>query len=290
MFGFCRRLAEQSPLGRNYFRRVLSDFLLQRREMKVLTVSALQDNYMYLLVDEKTKKAAAIDPVEPQKLISVAKEEGVDIDLVLTTHHHVDHSGGNDEISKLISGIPIYGGDQRIPALTKEVSHESQLQVGSLSVKCLFTPCHTTGHICYHVTDNEDNSSVVFTGDTLFLGGCGKFFEGTGDQMYAALIDILSKLPTETKVYCGHEYAASSLKFCAAVEPDNKDVQAKIAWVKEQREKGLPSVPSTIGEELAYNCFMRVNVGSVMEYVKEKDPVKVMQKLREEKNAFRPNL
>ncbi|XP_065846835.1 hydroxyacylglutathione hydrolase, mitochondrial-like [Oscarella lobularis] len=258
------------------------------RSMKIRPVPALQDNYMYLLIDEKTHKAAAIDPVEPENIISAAKEEGVEIGTVLTTHHHWDHSGGNEAIAKLIPKVPVYGGDKRIGALTHEVTHNSEFKIGSLSVRCLFTPCHTSGHICYYVVDEENDSSVVFTGDTLFLGGCGRFFEGTADQMHAALIEILGKLPMETKVYCGHEYAASNLKFCSVVEPDNADLNAKIAWVKEKRDEGLPTVPSTLREEFTYNCFMRVNVDSVKAHVGESDPVKVMEKLREEKNSFRP--
>ena len=110
-----------------------------------------------------------------------------------------DHAGGNKKLTELVKGLAVLGGDDRIDALTRKVGHGDEVKVGSLEVKCLFTPCHTTGHICYYVTSASDGvPPAVFTGDTLFLGGCGRFFEGTGDQMYKAMVDILGALPNET--------------------------------------------------------------------------------------------
>jgi hydroxyacylglutathione hydrolase len=130
---------------------------------------------------------------------------GLKLKSVLTTHHHWDHADGNpDLIKKLNEKIPVYGGDDRIPALTNKIGHNDSFKIGSsLNVKCLHTPCHTTGHICYYVSyENGENKlpSVVFTGDTLFLGGCGRFFEGDAKQMEHALVGILSKLPDETVI------------------------------------------------------------------------------------------
>ncbi|XP_014667764.1 PREDICTED: hydroxyacylglutathione hydrolase, mitochondrial-like [Priapulus caudatus] len=256
--------------------------------MRVKLVPALEDNYMYLLVDESTNQAAAIDPVEPDKLLKAVKEEEVNLTSVLTTHHHWDHAGGNDALVRRVdTKLLVYGGDDRIGALTNKVQHGDKFQVGNLNVECLFTPCHTSGHICYHVTDQSGEPGVVFTGDTLFIAGCGKFFEGSPEQMHNALVGILSKLPPETKVFCGHEYTLSNLAFAHHVEPNNQDISNKMDWAQGLRRRDMPTVPSTIGEELLYNPFMRVNVGSVQEHAKQCDPVAVMAHLRSEKDRFK---
>jgi len=257
-------------------------------KMKVHLLPALSDNYMYLLVDEVTKEAAVVDPVEPDKVIEALAQHGVKLSTVLTTHHHYDHAGGNKDLVAKIPGLAVYGGDDRIDALSKKVKHGDELKVGSLNVKCLFTPCHTTGHICYYVTSADDTvDPLVFTGDTLFMAGCGKFFEGSPDQMYKALIEILSSLPDKTKVYCGHEYSVSNLKFALHVEPTNADIVAKMQWASEKREAKEPTIPSTIGDEKKINPFMRVAVPAVQGHAKESDPIATMGSLRREKDNFK---
>lgn len=265
-------------------------FTVSHEAMKVKVIPALDDNYMYLLIDEKTKAAAIVDPVQPDKAIASAKEDGVEISMVLTTHHHWDHAGGNKELVSKVPKIPVYGGDDRIDALTNKVSHNDEFKIGSLSVKCLFTPCHTSGHICYYVTAPEGSGEcpLVFTGDTLFIGGCGKFFEGTPVQMYKALVETLGSLPSNTKVYCGHEYTVSNLKYALHVEPENEDVKNKFQWAEAQREQGLSTIPSTIGEEFKFNPFMRVRESSVQSHTRCNEAVDAMGFLRNEKNNFRP--
>ncbi|CAB3982531.1 hydroxyacylglutathione hydrolase, mitochondrial isoform X1 [Paramuricea clavata] len=255
--------------------------------MRVQILPALEDNFMYLIIDDKTKEAAIVDPVEPKKVLKAVEKEGVELKTALTTHHHWDHAGGNEELAKLVPGLPVYGGDDRIGALTKKVSHNDEFKIGNLDVKCLFTPCHTSGHICYYITADVDKPGAVFTGDTLFLSGCGKFFEGTQEQMYQALIEILGKLPAATSVYCGHEYSVKSLMFAQHVEPNNTTVKNKLEWCKNQRAAKEPTVPSTIAEEMEYNPFMRVGDKSVQEFCGTNDPVKTMGKLRERKNNFK---
>ncbi|GCC35503.1 hydroxyacylglutathione hydrolase, mitochondrial [Chiloscyllium punctatum] len=255
--------------------------------MKVELLPALADNYMYLLIDNETREAAIVDPVEPQKVVEAVKKHGVKLTTVLTTHHHWDHAGGNTELVKKVPGLQVYGGDDRIGALTCKVSHKKTFQVGSLNVKCLFTPCHTSGHICYFVTkENSSEAPAVFTGDTLFVAGCGKFFEGSGEEMYRALIDILGSLPPQTRVYCGHEYTINNLKFARHVEPNNEAIRQKLAWAKEHYDLGKPTIPSTIGEEFSYNPFMRVREKSVQDHVGQKDPILTMDAVRKEKDRF----
>ncbi|XP_066293295.1 hydroxyacylglutathione hydrolase, mitochondrial-like isoform X1 [Branchiostoma lanceolatum] len=244
------------------------------------------DNYMYLIVDEATKEAAIVDPVEPDKIVAAVKKEGIKLTTVLTTHHHWDHSGGNEQLTKMVSGLTVCGGDDRVGALTKQVGHGDEFKVGALNVKCLHTPCHTTGHICYYVTGQDGQDPAVFTGDTLFIAGCGRFFEGTPDNMCKAM-EILGSLPHNTKVYCGHEYTVNNLKYAERVEPDSQAIQQKLAWAQSQRDKNLPTVPSTIAEEFTFNPFMRVKESSVQKHAGTTDPIATMGFIRNEKDNFK---
>uniref|UniRef100_A0AAY4BJ58 Hydroxyacylglutathione hydrolase, mitochondrial n=1 Tax=Denticeps clupeoides TaxID=299321 RepID=A0AAY4BJ58_9TELE len=267
---------------------VRKSILVEQSDMKVELLPALTDNYMYLLIDEETKEAAIVDPVEPAKVVDAVKKHGVKLKTVLTTHHHWDHAGGNEKLVKLVPGLTVYGGDDRVGALTQKISHHSNFKVGSLNVKCLFTPCHTTGHICYFVTKNSSSEPpIVFTGDTLFVAGCGKFFEGTPDQMYKALVEIIGKLPPETRVYCGHEYTINNLKFARHVEPDNENIKKKLAWAKEKYNNGEPTIPSTLADEFTFNPFMRVREKTVQDHAGSSDPIETMGKIRREKDNFR---
>ncbi|KAJ8678692.1 hypothetical protein QAD02_014479 [Eretmocerus hayati] len=257
-----------------------------RNKMKVQILPALEDNYMYLVIDEDSKEAAIVDPVAPKSVVNAVKENGCKLTTVLTTHHHWDHAGGNEDLNSLVPGLKIYGGDDRIGALTNKVNHGSVIKLGNLTIECFFTPCHTSGHICYFVTKSS-SKPAVFTGDTLFSAGCGRFFEGSAEQMHKALNEILGNLPDETKVYCGHEYTVNNLKFALHVEPNNSAMQDKLAWARSRRENNLPTIPSTIGEEKLINPFMRVCESSVQDYTGKKDPVECMGSLRREKDAFR---
>ncbi|XP_031771883.1 transmembrane protein 104 homolog isoform X2 [Apis florea] len=254
-------------------------------DMKVQILPALQDNYMYLIIDETSQEAAIVDPVDPDTVACAVQQNNVTLTKVLTTHHHWDHAGGNTKLCKKFNNLQVYGGDDRIEALTCKVKHNDIFNIGKLQVQCLSTPCHTTGHICFYITDQD--IPAVFTGDTLFVAGCGRFFEGTAEQMYKALIEILGSLPNETKVYCGHEYTANNLKFAKHVEPENEAIRQKIEWVRIQREKNNPSVPSTIQEEKLTNPFMRVHEQSVMDHTEQKDPIQTMAFLRREKDNFK---
>ncbi|KAF7988698.1 hypothetical protein HCN44_001271 [Aphidius gifuensis] len=259
---------------------------IQGQGMNVEILPALGDNFMYLIVDNKTKEAAIVDPVDPELVASAVNESGVNLTKVLTTHHHWDHAGGNKIISEMFKNIEIIGGDSRIEAGNHIVQQGDTFDIGNLKVECLATPCHTTGHICYNVTSDQDDAPAVFTGDTLFIGGCGRFFEGTAQQMYTALVEKLGSLPDKTKVYCGHEYTCKNLQFGLAVEPNNENIMNKFTWAMSEREKKLPTVPSTIGDEKMINPFMRVHEKSVQSHTHTSDPIETMASLRKEKDNF----
>lgn len=182
--------------------------------------------------------------------------------------------------------MQVFGGDERIGALTNKVKHGDKFAIGDINVECLFTPCHTTGHICYYLTA-PGQTPAVFTGDTLFVAGCGRFFEGTAEQMYSALIDKLGNLPENTQVFCGHEYTQQNLKFAKHVEKDNPDILNRIEWADAKRAKQEPTVPSTIADEKRTNPFMRVNVPSVQKHANANDAVLTMQTIRKEKDSFK---
>ncbi|KAJ3054798.1 hypothetical protein HK097_000790 [Rhizophlyctis rosea] len=246
-------------------------------------LSGRSDNYGYLIHDPRTGEAAVVDPVEPEKVLAVVKTENAKVVGILTTHHHGDHAGGNAEFVQKVPNIKVWGGDDRIEAITTKVTDNKPFKIGSLEVTPLYTICHTTGSVSYYVVDPETNEKAVFTGDTLFIGGCGRFFEGTADQMHNSLINILGRLPPDTKVYCGHEYTKSNLKFAQSVDPSSSAIQSKLAWA----EKTEITVPSTIAGEFTFNPFMRVGEEVMRKATGKEDEVEVMAKLRELKNNFK---
>ncbi|ERN04245.1 hypothetical protein AMTRI_Chr08g210090 [Amborella trichopoda] len=257
--------------------------------MKILHIPCLEDNYAYLILDEKTREAAVVDPVEPEKVLKVAEAVHADIKLVLTTHHHWDHAGGNDKIKELVPGIKVYGGAlDNVRGFTNKLESGDKLSFGSdVNVLALHTPCHTKGHISYFVTSKEDDDQAVFTGDTLFVAGCGKFFEGTADQMYKSLCVTLGSLPKPTRVYCGHEYTVKNLQFAKTVEPENERIEKKLAWAMEQRKANEPTIPSTIEDELETNPFMRVDLPQLQAHLGYSSPVEALTELRQKKDNWR---
>lgn len=229
---------------------------------------------------------------QTSSILEAAKNAGVKISQILTTHHHWDHADGNPGMVEALGDVVVVGGDDRIPKLTKKVAHNDEWSVGSLNIKALFTPCHTSGHILYYVTDSAhpDQAGVLFTGDTLFVAGCGRFFEGTGQQMNYALNSVVASLPPTTHLYVGHEYTLANLRFAAHIEPENADVAKQLKTAEEQRQKGLYTVPSTIAAELTFNPFMRVNTPSVRKTLGLDSAAAdddVMTALREAKNNYK---
>jgi len=263
---------------------------LSKGIMKIVHVPVNSDNYSYLIIDEESKTAAAVDPAEPKKVLNAAEKHGVTITHILTTHHHGDHSDGNEELTKALGKNLQWsiGGDDRIPAMTKKVTEGDTFKIGEINVKVYFTPCHTTGHVLYECQHKSSPNAALFTGDTLFIGGCGRFFEGTADQMYHNLIQVISKLPKQTQIYCGHEYTVKNLEFSLTVEPTNVDAKEKLDWAKEKKSKNEATVPSTIEQELTFNPFMRVHQKTIAQNLNMSDatPIQIMAELRKRKDNF----
>jgi hydroxyacylglutathione hydrolase len=261
----------------------------------VITVPTLEDNFAYILRDRETGAAACVDPAEPEKVLKVAGEKGLQIQALLCTHRHWDHSGGNAAMAKAVSSLHVLGGkeEQDMPAVTHPMGDGDEYRLGALTIKALHTPCHTMGHVIYFVSPSEGSkvtgAPVVFTGDTLFVGGCGKFFEGGAADMHRSLMEVVKSLPLVTRVFCGHEYTESNLDFALAVEPENAVLEAKRKWAASEVAQGRHTVPSTVAEELDTNPFMRVDLPAVQARTGTKgDPISTMAKLRQLKNNYRP--
>ncbi|CAI5759014.1 unnamed protein product [Candida verbasci] len=243
------------------------------------------NNYSYLLIDEPTRHAWIIDPAEPKDIAKYLKQYNPKFELkaIVNTHHHYDHSDGNVEFHSKYPDLPIIAGKDS-PLVTYTPSHEEIIDLGdNLSIAALHTPCHTQDSICYYVKDNKTNEKAVFTGDTLFISGCGRFFEGTGSQMNIALNQILGKLPKDTKTYPGHEYTKSNVKFSKTII--NNEAIKKLEDYVNNHEK-TPGI-FTIGDELKFNPFMMLHDPQVLQKVGDIDDSNyVMDKLREMKNKL----
>ena len=188
--------------------------------LHVHILHALSDNFMYLIVDTATSEAALVDPADADVAAQAALAQSVKLTAVLTTHHHFDHAGGNKEIKSRFPEIEVFGGDD-VQGMTRKVTDGEQFNIGSLVVSCVHTPAHTNGHMSYMITDptSVGAPAAIFTGDALFVGGCGRFFEGGPEQMLEGVAK-LGSLPPATQVFCGHEYTIKNLQVrggCACV-------------------------------------------------------------------------
>jgi hydroxyacylglutathione hydrolase len=222
----------------------------------VVPVPQLSDNYAYLVVDPATREAGIVDCAEAAPVLREVASRGVHLRAVLATHHHYDHVGGNADLLAQAPNLRVYGSADdapRIPGITDRVRDGDPVAVGTLRGRIILIPAHTSGHVAYHFPD----AKAVFTGDTLFAGGCGRLFEGDAAQMMASL-GKLAVLPDDTRVYCGHEYTLKNLQFAHELEPGNAALTQKLAAVEALRRDGKPTIPSTIGEEMATNPFLRV--------------------------------
>lgn len=240
------------------------------------------NNYAYLLVDEPTKNAWLIDAAFPKDVLSYleTKKESFELKAIVNTHHHWDHAGGNKTFHKKYPDLPIIGGKDS-ELVTYTPSHNEVIDLGdTVSITALHTPCHTQDSICYYVKDSKTGQKAVFTGDTLFTSGCGRFFEGSAEQMDTALNKILAKLPKETLVYSGHEYTKSNVKFSKTIL-QNKAIERLEDFVANNE---FTTGKFTIGDELEFNPFMRLSDPQVQTKTGETDHVEVMAKLRELKN------
>ena len=222
--------------------------------MKVEIIKCLKDNYSYVIIDEKYNHACVVDPSEAEPIINFVESKNIKLKFVLNTHHHYDHVGGNNDLKKKykIKIVGFKNAKQRIPNIDILLENNEIWKSENFEAKIIHIPGHTSGHICFYFIKEK----IAFTGDTLFSLGCGRIFEGTYEQMYNSL-NKLKKLPPDTKIYCGHEYTLQNSLFCSKYDKNNKNLKKKIIEIKHKVEKNLPTIPSTLKEELTYNIFLR---------------------------------
>jgi hydroxyacylglutathione hydrolase len=257
--------------------------------MQVIPIAQLSDNYAYLVIDEATKKAGIVDCAEAQPVLQAVAQQSLDLVAILPTHHHLDHVGGNNDLLEQQPDLEVYGyaGEgHRIPGCTREVNEGDVVRVGNLEATILFIPAHTSGHVAYYF----EREAAVFTGDTLFAGGCGRLFEGDAGQMMKSLAKLMA-LPDDTRVYFGHEYTQNNLRFALTLEPGNQALRQKHAWAGECARKRQPTAPTTIASEKETNPFFRWRSDELRASVaraagKELDDVGVFAKTRALKDEF----
>ncbi len=260
--------------------------------IRIELVPCYTDNYAYLLSRDGTAEAVIVDACEKGPVAAALR--GRRLGAILSTHHHVDHVGGNEPLVAEHPGLSVYGHarekhDGRIPSQTIGLSDGEVFSLLDTRVVALHVPGHTLTAVAYYFVDEE----LLFTGDTLFGAGCGRLFEGSPEMMMASL-SRLAALPPETRVYSGHEYLARNIGFARLVDPDSDAVREREQDCLRRRAAGVPCEPSSVALELATNPFLRVDVDAVRASVSAREPVlqdelssvEVLARLRRWRNTY----
>ena len=257
--------------------------------MNLLPLPAFSDNYIWLLQHQGL--ALVVDPGESTPVSHWLKENNHRLDCILVTHHHGDHTGGVSALQREW-GAKVYGpANEKLGFKYQAMAQGSELSWQGLNFRTIDVPGHTAGHVAYYA-EPADQTPLLFCGDTLFSGGCGRLFEGTAEQMLQSM-DKLAALPSTTRVCCAHEYTMSNLKFANAVEPDNFILKNYISHCELLRSQNLPTLPAELGNELQINPFLRTREPSVINAVKKIAPqvndneAQIFAQLRIWKNEYK---
>ena len=253
--------------------------------LSIKPIKALSDNYIWLVTTNEG--SIVIDPGESKQIIDLVKSNEIDLEGILITHHHYDHTNGIEEILKY-KKVEVYGPKNNVNSITKRVKQNDVFNLIGLKFEVIETPGHTLDHIAFYCL--KDEKSILFCGDTLFSGGCGRVFEGTYSQMYESL-KKLSKLPEDTQIFCGHEYTSSNLQFACAVEPNNQYIKEYNEEIIEKIKNGVPSLPSNLKIEHMINPFIRCNEENLIDNINKKfgevsSEIEIFSTLRKWKDDF----
>jgi hydroxyacylglutathione hydrolase len=251
--------------------------------LTVTLVPCLKDNYAYLLADRDAGLCAVVDPSEPGPVKAALAKSGLKLTHILNTHHHWDHTGGNEALKAEFGAIVVGPGKDRdrIPGIDEGVSEDTGWTFGPHRARILEVPAHTKGAITFVFGD------IAFTGDTLFAMGCGRLFEGDPPMMWNSLSKLMT-LPGDTKIYCGHEYTLSNGRFAPTLEPNNADLKARMREVEAARAKNEPTIPSTMELEKKTNPFLRPNSPELRRSLgmENASDVEVFGETRKRKDSF----
>jgi hydroxyacylglutathione hydrolase len=257
--------------------------------MQIHRLSALSDNYIFLLHAPESHTAAVVDPAEAVPVLRQLEKLGATLIAIFNTHHHADHVGANTQLLQQFPAAIVYGGAEdrgRIPGQQVFLQAGDRVTFAGHTGQVLFVPGHTRAHIAYYFApEHPGELGDLFCGDTLFAGGCGRLFEGTPTQM----VDSLSKiraLPDQTRVWCAHEYTLKNLEFDLTVDPTNADLQQRYAEVKTTRSRGEATVPSLLGIEKRTNPFLRWDTPELRSATKATNDIQTFARLRGMKDHF----
>lgn len=254
--------------------------------LDVTLIPALADNYIYLIRDRESGTVGVVDPAEFEPVDAVLEAHGLRLSHILNTHHHADHTAGNEALKRKWKATVIgpRADRARIPEIDRDYAEGETFRFGNRPVHVFDTPGHTRGHIAFWFAD----AGALFSGDTLFSLGCGRLFEGTPAQMWDSL-SKLRALPAETRVYCGHEYTASNARFALSIDPDNDALRARAEEVGRLRAEGSPTLPALLAVEIAANPFLRADDPAMAAAVglAGAPPAEVLGEIRRRKDAFR---
>jgi hydroxyacylglutathione hydrolase len=267
--------------------------------LDIYAVPAFEDNYLWIISSDEPGKrdglcpAYVVDPGDGKIILDALEYNKLNLKGILVTHHHFDHIGGIEDLTDEFN-LTVFGPElERIPSRTRSLRGGEMVKLNGLGCEAevLFVPGHTKGHIAYHFKSGFEHP-VLFCGDTLFAGGCGRLLGGTADQLFESL-ELLKSLDPETRIYCAHEYTVANLKFALEVEPNNPAVQQRFADAEAARERGQPTVPSRLQDELETNPFLRCEVPEVVASAMARmpdygdDPLSVFTILRKWKDGFK---
>jgi hydroxyacylglutathione hydrolase len=253
----------------------------------VTTIKALGDNFTYLYQYDQNS-ALVVDPSNAASVMRIIKERRLNLTMILITHHHWDHTAGTAELKKKTACQLIGGDKQRIPGIDRVVDDGQVLTAGNTKIQVIATPGHTHTAVCYYMPpSNGEKHGILWTGDTLFAGGCGRVFECDAKTMLDSLLKLAS-LPDQTLVYPGHDYTLENYKFALSIEPDNEAVKQRLQQVRQALSQGGQTVPSTILQEKATNPFLRADIPELKTALNmpKAQAVEVFTELRRRKDAF----
>lgn len=255
------------------------------KEFEITTIKSLTDNYIWILRNNSDNLTAVIDPGESDSVNKTLKKNQWDLNQIINTHHHYDHTDGNSKLKEKWNAELVAPKQEKnkIPNIDIEVKDGDLINLAGLKAKVIHTPGHTIGHVVYYL----EKEKILFAGDTIFSLGCGRVFEGSMEDMYLSLKKI-KNLDPKTLIYCGHEYTENNLKFAKEVEKQNNDFNFFSNKIFNLKKLDLPTIPTVLEDELKCNPFLRTNNPNIALYfgVSNYSDLEIFSKLRDLKDRF----